>query len=169
MFIGGIGLPVQIGLSKPVSLQSFPVLVLSGPGLFQSWSGPVLVFFQSWDWTFKHYRMCSTNKNIPSTKVSLLLPILNGLSTRLQPQTLATPFLNQDSSSASPVWKDKQHISWTGSSIEMLSFIAWHSLHLQVHSVINSGGCSSIYLWITTPPLLQAPKHDISEKTSFSV
>jgi hypothetical protein len=23
-------------------------------GLFQSWSCPVLVFFQSWDWTFKH-------------------------------------------------------------------------------------------------------------------
>jgi len=24
-------------------------------GLFRSWSGPVAVFFQSWDWTFKHY------------------------------------------------------------------------------------------------------------------
>jgi len=26
-----------------------------GYGLDRSWSGPVSVFFQSWDWTFKHY------------------------------------------------------------------------------------------------------------------
>ena len=30
-------------------------------GLFWSWSGPVVVFFQSWDRTFKHYIKAKTN------------------------------------------------------------------------------------------------------------
>jgi hypothetical protein len=33
-------------------LRSSTVLGISGPG--QSWSSPVSVFFQSWDWTSKH-------------------------------------------------------------------------------------------------------------------
>ena len=36
-----------------LQLQSSTVLGISGLG--QSWSSPVLVFFQSWDWTSKHY------------------------------------------------------------------------------------------------------------------
>jgi len=35
-------------------LQSLAVLGISGLGW--SWSGLVLVFFQSWDWTSKHYK-----------------------------------------------------------------------------------------------------------------
>jgi hypothetical protein len=34
-------------------LRSLTVLQISGLG--QSWSSPVSVFFQSWDWTSKHY------------------------------------------------------------------------------------------------------------------
>jgi hypothetical protein len=37
-------------------LQSLTVLRISGLG--QSWSSPVSVFFQSWDWTSKHYMTC---------------------------------------------------------------------------------------------------------------
>jgi len=35
-------------------LRSWSVLRISG--LDRSWSSPVSVFFQSWDWTFKHYK-----------------------------------------------------------------------------------------------------------------
>jgi len=34
--------------------QLWSSMVLGISGLGQSWSSPVLVFFQSWDWTSKH-------------------------------------------------------------------------------------------------------------------
>jgi len=36
-------------------LQLWSLTVLGISGLGQSWSSPISVFFQSWDWTSKHY------------------------------------------------------------------------------------------------------------------